>query len=415
MARTPSPASDSPRPQTPATGTPHFDVVIIGAGPAGLGLARALDGTGLSIALVEAQPESVLADPPEDGRDIALTHTSEKIMHDLGMWAHIPEDQIGTIRDAKVLNGTSPFALHFAARKAGSDYLGRIVPNHLIRRAAYRVVRDQPGVSLISETRVTDVNTDASGGRVSLSDGRALHASLVVAADSRFSQTRRMMGIGARSVEFGRTVIVCEMTHEAPHDDTAYECFHYDQTLAILPMHGLKSSVVVTLPSSRAQQVMEMSPEAFAMDIAVRFEMRLGQMKLVSERHSYPLVAVLAQRFIAQRFALVGDAAVGMHPVTAHGYNLGLSGANLLAGEIRAARMSGRDIADAGVLNTYERAHKRVVLPLYHGTNALVKLFTDDRPPARLLRDAALRLGNILPPVKSRILRQLTHIENHAR
>ena len=388
-----------------------FDIIVIGAGPAGLGFARALEGSGLEIALVETQSEAVLADPPEDGRDIALTHTSEKIMHDLGMWPHIPADQVGLIRDAKVLNGTSAFALHFASKGSGADYLGRIVPNHLIRKAAYEVVKDQPGVTLMTGAEVVEVETDTMHGAVGLKDGRRLEAALIIAADSRFSTTRRKMGIAAGSLDFGRTVIVCEMTHELPHDDIAYECFHYDQTLAILPMHGLKSSVVVTLPTVKAEQVMAMSPQDFAADIARRFDMRLGQMQLEGIRHAYPLVGVLARQFVTTRFALIGDAAVGMHPVTAHGYNLGLSGATLLAGEVRAARATGRDIGDAAGLRAYEAAHRRAVLPLYHGTNALVRLFTDDRPPARLLREAALRLGNYLPPVKSRILRQLTEIQ----
>ncbi|HHL21023.1 MAG TPA: FAD-dependent hydroxylase [Aliiroseovarius sp.] len=388
-----------------------FDIVVIGAGPAGLGFARALAGRGLSIALIEAQSEAVLADPPEDGRDIALTHSSEQLMRDLGMWDHIPADQIGTIRDAKVLNGTSAFALHFAAQGSGAEYLGRLVPNHLIRKAAFEVVQGQEGLTILTGSEMVAVETDTARGRVGLKDGRVLDAALVVAADSRFSQARRKMGIAAKSLDFGRTVIVCEMTHELPHDDTAYECFHYDQTLAILPMHGLKSSVVVTLPTVHAEAALAMAPEDFAADIARRFEMRLGRMQLVTRRHAYPLVAVLARHFVTTRFALVGDAAVGMHPVTAHGYNLGLSGANLLAREVISARETGRDIGDITGLRAYEAAHRRVVLPLYHGTNALVRLFTDDRPPARLMRDVALRLGNSLPPVKSRILRQLTHIE----
>lgn len=392
-----------------------FDIIVIGAGPAGLALARMLADLDIDIAVIESHGEKVLRDPPEDGRDIALTHSSEAMMRRLGMWAHIPDDRIGLIRDAKVLNGTSPFALHFAAQGSGAEYLGRIVPNHLIRKSAYEVVRNQPGLTLLCDSEVVAVATDAARGQVRLRDGRQLDAALIVAADSRFSTTRRKMGIATQSTDFGRTVIVCEMHHELRHDDTAYECFHYDQTLAILPMHGLKSSVVVTLPSRRTDSVMAMAPEAFAADIAARFDMRLGQMQLASKRHAYPLVGVLARSFVANRFALIGDAAVGMHPVTAHGYNLGLSGADLLAGEVQKARQTGRDIGDMAGLRAYESAHRRTVLPLYHGTNALVRLFTDDRPPARFLRDAALRLGNFLPPVKSGILRQLTHIEKRER
>jgi ubiquinone biosynthesis UbiH/UbiF/VisC/COQ6 family hydroxylase len=397
------------------TGQDNFDIVVVGAGPAGLGFARAMQGSGQRIAIVEKLSESVLADPPEDGRDIALTHTSEALMRDYGMWARLDEGRMGTIRDAKVLNGTSPFALNFDARKAGADYLGRIVQNHEIRRTAYEVIKDDPDVTLVCEAEVATVATDVGGARVGLADGRCLHGKLLIAADSRFSGVRRKMGLAADSLDFGRVVIVCEMTHEAPHDDTAFECFHYDQTLAILPMAGNVSSVVVTLPADRAEQVMAMSDEAFAADVAARFEGRLGAMQLSSPRHPYPLVAVLARRFVGHRFALVGDAAVGMHPVTAHGYNLGLSGASLLAGKIKAALERGGNAGEAGALRRYEAAHRRMVLPLYHGTNAIVRLFTDDRPPARVLRGAALRLGSVVKPVHNRILHKLTDIEAHVR
>ncbi len=392
----------------------HFDIVIIGAGPAGLSFARTLADTGLQIALLEKLDENVLADPPNDGRDIALTHTTESAMRDLGMWDHIPADQIGTIRDAKVVNGKSPYALHFDARKTDADYLGHIVPNFLIRRAAYNSVQGYDNIKLITGVEVTDVQTDTTIGKVTLKDGTTLSAKLVIAADSRFSNTRRKMGISAAMQDFGRTVIVCEMEHELTHHDTATECFHYDQTLAILPMHGKLSSVVVTLPADRADAVMAMTPEAFADDIAERFGRALGKMTLVSERHTYPLVAVYADKFITTRFALVGDAAVGMHPVTAHGFNLGLYGAEVLAQEVRKALRAGMDIGDFTVLSNYQSRHRRKSRPMYLGTNALVRLYTDTSAPAKFLRDTALRLGNILPPVKSRIMRQLTEIDRKA-
>ncbi len=381
-----------------------FDIIVVGAGPAGLGFVRSLEGSGLKVAIVERLSEAVLADPPEDGRDIALTHASEAIMEKLGMWRHIPEAACGMIKDAKVVNGRSDYALHFASAGSGKGYLGRIVPNHLIRRAAYLQVKDLPDVTLICDSAVEAVQT----GQVTLSDGRALGASLVVAADSRFSETRRKMGIGAEMEDFGRVVIVCEMSHELPHNGVATECFHYEQTLAILPMHGEVSSVVVTLASDKAEAVMAMPDAAFAADIQARFGNRLGKMQLLGKRVAYPLVGVFAKRFVAPRFALVGDAAVGMHPVTAHGYNLGLTGGALLADAVKQAAAEGKDIGDIRGLLPYERAHRKVARPLYLGTNALVKLYTDTRLPAKILRGAALRLGNVLPPVKARIVGQLT-------
>ena len=200
--------------------------------------------------------------------------------------------------------------------------------------------------------------------------------------------------------DFGRTVIVCEMSHELSHNNIATECFHYDQTLAILPMHGDVSSVVVTLSSDKAEAAMAMPDVAFAADIQARFGHRLGKMELITKRVPYPLVGVFANSFVGERFA-----------VTAHGYNLGLSSAEILASGIKQALETGADFAGQSVLRRYARQHRRAARPLYLGTNALVRLYTDTRLPAKLLRGAALRLGNVLPPVKSRIVRQLTQLD----
>jgi len=391
--------------------TRQSDIVVIGAGPAGLSFARSMAGSGLKLTLIERQKREVLENPPEDGRDIALTHTSEKLMQELGMWARIPEEVMGTIQDAKVLDGTDPYALHFASAESGAAYLGHIIPNHWIRRAAWEAVAEDPNVEVLTERAVTAVETDSREGRVTLDDGTVLSAPLIIAADSRMSENRRRMGISAQMTDFGRTVIVCEFTHEYSHDNIATECFHYDRTLAILPMAGNRCSAVITLPSDEAPAVLAMEPEAFATDIAARFDNKLGRMTLVTKRHTYPLMGVLANRFVAPRFALVGDAAVGMHPVTAHGFNLGLTGGAILAEEIRASLMRGLEVGEYEALLSYERRHRRKVLPLYHGTNAIVKLYTDNSGPARFLRTAGLRLGNLITPVKRQIERQLTELQ----
>ena len=156
------------------------------------------------------------------------------------------------------------------------------------------------------------------------------------------------------------------------------------------------------------QALLALPPEEFTARVQAQFQNRLGQMHLVGERHAYPLVAVYAHRFAGARCALLGDAAVGMHPVTAHGYNLGLSGVESLTQALVAAQADGADLGAASVLQRYASAHHRHAWPLFQGTNAIVRLYTDDRPLPKLLRQAILAGSSRLPPLKAAIVSQLT-------
>lgn len=399
------PAANAPQADT-------TDVVIIGAGPAGLSFARAIAPSGLEITLVEKSPEAVLADPPYDGREIALTHLSKEIMQRLDMWPRVPENEIYKLKDAKVVNGRSAYQLHFpqpdTARGKPTDTLGYLISNHNIRRAAYAAAKECANIRFVCGIGVKDVKTRVDAADVRLEDGRTLHTRLLIAADSRFSQTRRQLGISADMHDFGRTVIVFRMRHTLSNNHSAFECFHYGRTLALLPLEETLTNCVVTIDSNKADTILSLSPEALAADIGRQLQGRLGEMTLESTLHTYPLVGVHANAFCAQRSALVGDAAVGMHPVTAHGFNLGLESADILSRLVNRAAQKGQDIGAAGLLMQYQREHILNTRPLYHGTNMMVKLFTNEAAPAKALRALILRVSNHLPPIKHFISKQLT-------
>lgn len=375
------------------------DVAIIGAGPAGLALACALSGSGLRVTLLERAPETAIADPAFDGREIALTHRSQAILNDIGAWERIPAGETAPLREAKVINGASPLALRFAPGGEGEP-LGRLVPNHLIRRALFEQAMAVQAGELRTGCKVVGLSLGREAATVTLDGGENVTARLVVAADSRFSETRRRAGIGAAMLDFGRTMIVARVAHETPHNGVATEWFGHGQTIAMLPLNGAMSSVVLTLPPALADAAMAMSEADFGAEVTRRYESRLGPMSLAATRHAYPLVATYAHRFVGPRFALLGDAAVGMHPVTAHGFNFGLSGAELLAGEIRRASDPG---AAAG-LTRYAWGHRRASLPLFLATNAVARLYSDDRGPARMARAALIGAGAVFAPVRKAIV-----------
>ena len=389
----------------------NFDVTIVGAGPVGLSFARALSDTSLNIAIIDRQTSKSLANPPEDGREIALTHLSKKILTSFGIWQEIDQNEISLIKEAKVINGASPYSLHFNHQDTSENTLGHLIPNRLVRAAAYKVAKESKAIKIITGVGVDSFNIDANKAEIKLSNKEIIHCSLMIAADGRLSGSRRSMGIPSEVKDFGKTVIVCKMEHEKPHSNIAYECFHYGRTLAVLPMVGNYSSIVITISSDQADAIMKMKDQTFNEDIQTRFNSRLGGMMIVGKKYSYPLYASHASHFHANRFALIGDASVGMHPVTARGFNLGLRGSKTLATVIEEALSNKLDFASVEILSKYNQKHQRSTRPLYYGTNLLVDLYNSERLTAKVLRRLALRFGNNFWPVKKLIMGQLTEVQ----
>ncbi|MDV3258022.1 MAG: 5-demethoxyubiquinol-8 5-hydroxylase UbiM [Sphingomonas sp.] len=385
------------------------DIIIVGGGPAGLSFARALDGTGLKILLLERQHRDVLAEPAYDGREIALTHRSIRTLVELGAWAQMPQEEISLLREARVLNGASPLALTFDTGRNLEQGLGMLASNHLIRRALHDCVAAQENVELRTGVEVASASASASGAKVTLGDGSMISARLLVAADSRFSSTRKHLGIGSEINPVGKAMLVCRVDHERDHGHVATEWFGHGQTFAMLPLNGRQSSAVLTLPLEQAERLAAHSDEQLSSELSARYRFRLGNMRVASTRHVYPLVTTLADRFALPGAALVGDTAVGMHPVTAHGFNLGLSSADRLASMIRSAMRIGEDWSATSVLERYSIAHRRAALPIYRATNMIVRLFNDERPAAWAARHAALRLGRRVPLVRTAVRSMLLH------
>lgn len=385
-----------------------YDVVIIGAGPAGLSFACSLAEKKIRVLIVERSSIDSISNPQPDGREIAITHQSRKILYELGVWSLIDEEEVSLLKEAKVYSGSSNSLLDFDAKKSSIEALGYLVPNYLIRKGLYERVLQANNVDIVSDISVEDINTNNTGAEVTLSDGKNVKSSLVVAADSRFSEIRRKMGIPSLMKDFSKVMIVTRMEHEKEHNHVALECFNYGHTLALLPLNGNVSSVVLTISADNTKEILSLSETKFNEMATEGFKQKLGQMKQIGERYSYPLIGVYAQKFKAKRFALVGDAAVGMHPVTAHGFNLGLKGQDLLSFAVKRAFDHGLDIGSDEVLNDYERKHINFSRLMYFGTNGVVALFTNDTFVAKRIRKLVLKFANRFPPVKSLITNHLT-------
>tara|TARA_Y100000590_G_scaffold468410_1_gene651088 strand:+ start:1969 stop:3141 length:1173 start_codon:yes stop_codon:yes gene_type:complete len=388
----------------------HMDVIIIGAGPAGLSLANSLANINLKVLVVEKQSKKKIANPDYDGREIALTHFSKKILKEIDIWKYFSDNDISSIKEAKVLDGNSPYALHFDRKAVSTEALGYIISNQKIKKALYNKLIKQKNIEIIYETEIQKILFKDQSSVIKLSNNKVLRTSLLIAADSRFSKTREMAGISTQFNDFKRVAIVARMRHEKPHNNIAYECFHYGETLAILPLNKNISSIVMTIPKDKSSMFLSINKNQFNKYISDKFKNKFGKMNLIDKRFSYPLVSVFADKFVSNNFALIGDAAVGMHPVTAHGFNLGLRGQHALYKQIKQAVNLGLNIGSPVILEKYQLKHYRSCKPLYLATNSIVKLYTDESMISKIARKAVLRIGNNFFLAKQQIINQLTEI-----
>ncbi len=391
----------------------EVDIVIIGGGPAGLSFASAMLDSNVKVLLIEKSSLDSIANPQADGREIALTHLSLKILKKLGVWDLINQEEVSPLKEAKVFDGDSPSLLNFTTKNTSIDALGYLVPNYQIRKALYIKVKQAKNIDIITDISVENVAQLDDCSQVILSNDNKIEAKLVIAADSRFSDIRRKVGIPILMKDFSKVMIVTQMNHEISHNNIALECFDYGQTLALLPMIGNVSSIVLTVKTNQSQAMLEMNEVDFNQMMTQSFKGELGQMMQVGERHSYSLVATHAQTFIAKRFALIGDASVGMHPMTAHGFNLGLRGQDILAKLVNEALDNGQDIGSESLLKLYEKKHINLTRLMFFGTNGIVALFTNDAPVVKQVRRFVLKFAEHFPPIKYLISHHLTQDKKH--
>ena len=385
-----------------------FDIAIIGAGPVGIAFACSFAKTNVKIAIIEKQPKKILANPKIDGREIALTHRSADVLKELNVWQSIPAKLITTIKEARVLNGNSKYFLDFTHQQLQKECLGYLIPNNLIRKYLYKRLTNIPNVTLIDKVNCISIDTGNNEySSIQLSNGEKIKASLIVASDSRFSKARSMMNISAFIHDFNKNMIVCRMEHEKPHNNIAYEFFRYTQTQASLPYIKKQSSIVTTVSRKTSKFLMKIDNKKFNKEIRSNFNNFFGEMKLIGKRYSYPMITTYSKKFVAHRFALIGDAAVGMHPVTAHGFNLGLKGLEIITKEIKSAIKHKIDFGSPLVLRKYQYKLHRIAIPIYLGTNGIVSLYTNTTVPAMLARQFILKAVNLLKPVKQTFLQVL--------
>jgi 2-octaprenylphenol hydroxylase len=398
---------------------PEFDVVIVGGGIAGAALARALDGSGLTLALVEARPlprEDFTAPGAArsvddfDPRVSAITPSSQGLIDRLGAWQDLVGGRLCPYRAMEVWDADGTGRIDFDAAEVDAPLLGHIIENRLITSALLQGLHRRPDVTVFDGVKLADLGlADGESAALELEDGARLTARLLVAADGALSPVRRLAGFRTREWDYGHHALVATVETEKPHGGCAYQRFLDTGPLAFLPLPAAGGhhycSIVWSAESATAEQLMALEDAAFGDALGDALELRLGAVLSVSRRFSFPLRQRHATDYVKRRVALVGDAAHTIHPLAGQGINLGLKDVEALAGVVLAAARRGADPGDLDVLSRYQRQRKGENLLMMAAMDGFKRLFGERRLPVRWLRNQGMQWVARSGPLKHQLMR----------
>ena len=401
------------------------DVVVIGTGLIGATLAVALASAGVSVVAIDRLSSSAMTDMRFDGRTTAIAWGARRALSCIGVWEALAP-RAEPILDIRISDGrlapdraiaaTSLLHLHFDHREAGEaatrpPAMGYIVENRHMRLALFQRLAALPLAALLAPATIARVERGEHGVEATLGDGRVVRAALVVSAEGRGGGgLRESAKIKVGGWGYDQTAIVCVAGHERPHRGVAQEKFLPGGPFAILPMTDEeagthRSSIVWSERSDLAMALLALDDASFAREFAARFGDHLGAVAPVGPRFHHPLALSQAERYVDRRLALVGDAAHAIHPIAGQGWNLGLRDVAALAEVVVDAKRLGLDIGGANTLEAYESWRRVDNLALLAATDALNRLFSNDIPPVRVLRDLGLAAVNQVAPLRRFFMR----------
>lgn len=386
------------------------EVAIVGGGHAGCMLAALLARNGISSLCIDQDDPSQTLQESFDGRTTAISFGSRHVIDAAGAWDALQNDACA-IRDIHIMESGSPTLLRFLADDTGKDAFGWIVENSKLRQSLYAALRSLKLATHIAPARVSGFDRDEDGITVNLQDGRSARATLVVGADGRNSFTRDWMGIDTRGWSYNQRAVICTVRHEHGHNHVAVEDFRSEGPFAILPMQNdtdgnHRSAVVWTEHGKDKDSALHWPEDVFTAALNERFPDTYGRIEMAGKRFSYPLGLKHAQTYIADRMALVADAAHGIHPIAGQGLNLGLRDIAALVDILIDAKSQNKDLGGAALLHAYEKARRTDNMLMAGATDTLNKLFSNDLSSVRILRKIGLRAVQRFAPARHFFMKQ---------
>ena len=380
-----------------------YDIIIAGGGMVGTCLALALAPLDLRIAMIEAVDRRAVSQPSFDDRSTALSRSSQRMFTAMGLWQQI-EAASTPIRTIHVSDkGRFGFS-HIDATEQRVEALGYVVINRILGGVLQAALPKHGNVDVVCPARISGVVSAHGHASVRVESDervRELTCRLVVAADGARSDVRDMLGIGVQHIDYGQRAVIGNLLTELAHENRAFERFTEDGPVAMLPITDGRTAFVWILPDDAARDVMTLEDDVFTARLQDAFGLRLGRFSRVGARAGYPLALSKARGLTAGRGVVVGNAAHGLHPVAAQGFNLGLRDVAALSDCILdAARNGGPDAGDAAVLERYAEWRRDDQLKLVRFTDGIVRLFGSRRAPIRTMRDIGMLGFDLVPGVR---------------
>ena len=302
--------------------------------------------------------------------------------------------------------GPSPFFMHFDHAEIEDGPMGYMVEDRFLRRALITAMEGEPKITLINQRTVEAQDVDVSGVTLTLDGGDTLRGRMLVGCDGRKSGTAQRAGIKRSGWDYGQTALVCAIDHEKPHHGIAHQFFMPPGPLAILPLPGNRSSIVWSESTDTAAAIQTLDDANYIEALRPRFGDFLGDISLAGKRFTYPLNLTLANSFVSDHLALVGDAAHGMHPIAGQGLNAGLRDVGALAQVLTEAARRGEDFASELVLQRYQEWRRFDTATLAAATDVFNRLFSNDNPVLRLGRDIGMGIVGSLPSLRRSFVRE---------
>ena len=390
------------------------DIIIVGGGLNGSLMAIAAANIGFSTIVLDSKDNEASVENRFDGRSYALALSSVRLLKNLNIFKDIIDKSQPIldikILDGKLVQGPSQFSLHFDNNEIHDGPMGQMVEDRFIRKALFTKINKNEQIDYKFNSKVTEHKKQSGYISVTRDNGKKLDTKLLVGADGRNSELANRAEIKKSGWKYNQSALVCAIEHEADHNGVAWQYFMPSGPLAVLPMTGKRSCIVWTEQDANAKAINLFDETRYTKIQSARLGNFLGKFKIIGDRHTYPLELSIADRFIDERLALIGDAAHSVHPIAGQGLNAGFKDIAVLAHIIQDAHHRGEDLGSLGVLKRYEEWRRFDSAQLAYSTDLFNKLFSNENEALRLARNIGLKLLDSIPVAKRNIIKEAAGI-----